>query len=517
MKRLLGILAFGTMVAAAFGQAPFTIVSPRNYNPDTNAPLSRERVVLKFPKNSVPSGGYIGVFMGSTRGDKVESEKFIEATVPPIEGNYYVYTLDTKARQIADGMYTIRAVLYVDYSDRPREISSTQVAIRVANQSSIKIPASGLSLRYGFKTGQELKYRLDRREAVSTISSKQNSLGGRAAELPLESDVLRMIYAVDGVYSNGDSLIRMQPLPLAGKDYLYIRVSGSDTPEKFYSYEMAPVYMRMSNTGQEVFGAIPEAVASSQFVPITAGGGSRVDLYANFPLPSLPSKPVKPGDSWQTRFLMGTFNLDDRLSIDHVTEKIPARGEFVDVEYEQGHPCAKLHQTITEGSKTPEGMKLSQQGREFNDDKLSIDQTVWFALDTRKVIKVVEEITIDTKEEAQSMGFGGGSGSGGAGAPGMSGPSGSGGGGKPSFGSGGGAPRTGPGNSGGAGGDLQRGRAGGQGGPGRGNMPPGVPGGAGMSGPSGPGGFGGGRGSGAPAASAQYYRYRYQLIFTLEN
>ena len=121
MKRLIGILALGSLIGAAFAQSPFTIVSPRNYNPDTNSPLVREQVTIKFPKNSLKGGtGYIGIFMGSTRGDKVEGEKFIEATVPPIVGDYYVYTLDTKARGIADGMYTIRAVLYVDFTDRPR-------------------------------------------------------------------------------------------------------------------------------------------------------------------------------------------------------------------------------------------------------------------------------------------------------------------------------------------------------------------------------------------------------------
>src|SRR5438105_2316276 len=60
MKRLFGTLALSAVIGAAFAQAPFTVVSPRNYNPDTNSPLSREKVVIKFPKNSIPSSGYVG-------------------------------------------------------------------------------------------------------------------------------------------------------------------------------------------------------------------------------------------------------------------------------------------------------------------------------------------------------------------------------------------------------------------------------------------------------------------------
>lgn len=519
MKRLLGALICGAMIGAAYAQAPFTVVSPRNYNPDTNQPLSRENLVLKFPKKSIPTGGYIGVFMGATRGDKVESEKFVEATVPTLKGDYYYYTLDTKARQIPDGMYTIRAVLYVDYSDRPREISQTQVNVRVANKSSITIPEKGLSLHYGFKAGQELSYRLDIRTAISTISSKANSLGGRAAELPLDSQVLRMLYAVDDVYSNGDGLIRMQPLPLRGKDFVWVITEGNDTPDKYYTYEMAPVYMRMSNTGRQIYGTIPETINSTEFVPL-AGSQERVNLYANFPLPSLPDTPRKPGDRWETRFLMPRHvDLENRATNDSIATSIPARGEFLDVEYEQGHPCARLRNSISEGTKTPEGMKLTQQGRDFSDDKIALTETIWYALDTKKVIKIVRDITIDTKEQAQGLGIGSGGAGGGGGAAAPTGP-----GGKPRLtpsGNGGntggkGSAVTGPDNGYGALNFFQKFGGGGQG-PGRPGAPP-PPGSGGPSNPTGPGGFGGRGSTGAPpTADAQYYRYSYQLIFTLEN
>jgi len=507
MKRLLGALALTAVIGAAFAQAPFTVVSPRNYNPDTNGPLSREKITVKFPKGSIPSNGYVGIYLGATRGDKVENEKFIEATTLPLVNGSYVYTLDTKARQIADGMYTLRAILYVDYSDRPRELSQTQVNIRVANHSSIKIPDSGLKLRYNFRPGTEVAYSLEIRTAVSTISANQNSLGGRAAELPLEAENLRILYAVDQTYGNGDGLIRMQPLPSRGKDYAWVTIG--ENPEKYYSYEMGPIYMRMTNTGREVYGAIPAALPSSQFVPLNLTGG-RVDLYADFPLPSLPVKSVKPGDSWQTRFLMPRLNLEQRFTTDRVSQPVQARGEFIDVEYEMGHPCAKLRHSITQGMRTTEGLKLTQQGREFSDDKLSLDETVYFALDTHQVLKVVRDYTIDTKEQAGGGGFGTGGNS--------SGPTGDRDG-RPSGGGGtvGSPPGSGlllpPDNINQRRGGI--GTGGGQGGPASTGI-----GAAGAPGGANPGGnFGGnnGRGSNGPGSQVQYYRYRYQMIFTLEK
>lgn len=209
MKRSIATTVVLGIASALMAQAPFTIVSPRNYNPDTNAPMSRENVVIKFPKASIMPNSYVGIFLGKTRGDQVIEEKFVEAVVPSIEGDYAVYRLNTKGRKLADDMYTLRAVLYVDYSDRPREINQSQVNLRIGNQSSIKVPDDGLKLRYGFYRGREWIYNLEIRTALSTLSAGQNAMGGRAAELPLEAESIRLLYAVDATYPNGDGLLRM--------------------------------------------------------------------------------------------------------------------------------------------------------------------------------------------------------------------------------------------------------------------------------------------------------------------
>lgn len=500
MKRSIGTAVVLGIASALMAQAPFTIVSPRNYNPDTNSPMSRENVVIKFPKASIVPNSYVGIFLGKTRGDQVIEEKFMEAVVPSIEGDYAVYRLNTKGRKLADDMYTLRAVLYVDYSDRPREINQSQVNIRIANQSSIKVPDDGLKLRYGYARGREWIYNLEVRTALSTISAGQNAMGGRAAELPLEAENIRLLYAIDATYPNGDGLMRMQVMPERGKNYAWVRIDGDQQAQKYYSYEMAPVYMRVSSTGMEVFGAIPDAVSSKDIGTLTTGG-SKLELYANLPLPTLPTKAVRPSDSWQSRFLMSNLDLAKRFEMQSFTSKIPARGEFVGVEYEGGHPCALIRNTIVQGTRTKEGIRLRNNNRDFGDDKVSLDETIWFALDTRDVIKIVRDITIDTKDPS-GLGV--------------------------STNQGGGQPRAPQGDqgAGGAGiaqpGTMGGGRAGGNwaapprpGGPATGAPPTrngsGAP-------PQQNGGFGGNqRGGNQTGTTAQYVRIRQQMIWTLER
>ena len=101
MKRSLVILVFMAAIGAALAQAPFTIVRP------ADGSKVREKVHVLIPKNSIPQGGYIGIFLNG---------KFLEAVTPPLAGKYYDYVLDTKGRQIADGKVNLEAVLFVDYN-----------------------------------------------------------------------------------------------------------------------------------------------------------------------------------------------------------------------------------------------------------------------------------------------------------------------------------------------------------------------------------------------------------------
>jgi len=476
MKRPLVTLVFMTIVGAALAQAPFTIVRP------ADGAKVREKVHVLIPKNSIPTGGYIGIFLNG---------KFIEAITPPLSGKYYDYTLDTKGRDIADGKVNLEVVLYVDYSDNPRIVDRSSVTVNVANSASIAIPADGCKLRYKFAPKTEMVYNLEQRVAVSTITGTQNRAGGRPAELPLESEQIRLLYAVDNSYGNGDGLMRLQALPTKGKDYALLTTASSTEANRYYDYQMHPIYMRITNTGREVFGSVPT------YFPMEGTTGSTgedvmTNLYALYPLPTLPDKSVRPGDSWQGRFQNGMLDLSKISEVTRLTSKFLARGEFVGVEWEMGHPCAKIRNIITAGTKSMEGKQLQARGSAFADDKVEMTETIWFALDKGVIVKSIRDMTLDRKMESQGGAAGGGAGP----APGA-------GGGRPGVGTAGGG-----GGVGAPGLDRQKGNFGG---------PSGAQGGGPVGG-FGPGGFGGRGGqTGGGTPQVQYVRIRQQSIFTLEQ
>ena len=481
MKRSIGILLGLCMAGFAIAQAPFTIVRP------ADGSKVREKVKVLIPGDSIPDGGYVGIFVGG---------KFVEAVVLDKKNKFYEYTLDTKARGIPDGQLRIEVVLYVDFNDAPRIVDRSSVDVSVQNSASIPIPEDGLKLRYKFRAGTQMIYAMEQRVAISTITSTQNQLGGRAAELPLDSEHVRLLYAVDNAYGNGDGLVRMQALPDKGKDYAILTTLNSDTPERYYDNQMAPIYMRLTSTGGEVFGSIPA------YTPMEGTGGnvSQVDLYANFPLPTLPAKSVKPGDAWQGRFLWGKLDLENWMNQKSVVQNFPARGQFMGVEWEMGFPCAKIQHSIESGTQSIEGIKLAQQGADFSEEKVSMKETVWFALDTGKIVRIQRDITIDRKvPENAAPAAGQDGGQGGTGGP-TVGKAGGGGGG--SIGEGFLQRRGGP-----DGGDEGVGRGGQRGGPQ-----------VGGTGTSGTGTRGGatGRGGGA-SGGPQFVRVKVQQIFTLEK
>lgn len=523
MKRWIGLVVSLSLACMAAAQAPFTIVRP------VDGARVRETVRVQIPRNSVPEGGFVGIFLNG---------KFIEATTLPVVGQFLEYRLDTKARRIPDGTHKLEVVLYSEAGDRPRIVDRSSVEILVQNSASIPVPDEGFLLRYRFRTGQEQIFRLTQRVSTSVISAAQARAGGRPAEMPLEEESFRMLYAIDNVYPNGDALLRFQALPEPGKDYAFLTTTQNPEGRRFMDFEMHPLYMRITNTGMEVWGAVP------RYVPLegTPGELSRTDLFAVFPLPTLPARRVRPGDAWQTRFLLGEIDLDNLLEIDSLTERIPARGELLGVEWESGFPCAKIRHSITEGTRPPRRLAgLTGQGaaapgaqpaggandrtQGMGGERVQLEETVWFALDTGRVVRVERDLTIDTRIETQApQGFGGTGGGGMFGAPGMPG-----GGGLPGAPSGFAPPGMPGGRGPGAPGigrsitatppsaTLSR-QVGGQGIPG-GFLPPGAPGGMppGMQGGRFGGGMMGGR-MGAPQQSqVQFLRMRIQLSMRLER
>lgn len=433
-------------------QAPFTIVRP------LDGAHVRETIKILIPKGSIPENGYIGVFIDG---------KFIEAVRPPVVGKYFEYDLDTHARGIEDSPagkpYKLEVVLFTTYNDQPRIVDRSSVDVYVANKSSIPVPNSGFQLRYKWTPGTDMVYDFSARVLVDAISEDQEKLGGRPAELENVVPITtRLMYAVDRqfpdadgkVRADSDGLVRIQLVPDKGKDYVVVPIEGNDQPEKHYDVDLAPIYMRLTTTGRQIWGTVPE-LSNSSFLP---GHGVEESLFADLPLPTLPVNKVRPGDSWRSRFQDGVPNfLDNIQERNNLVATFPARGEFVGVEWEMGHPCAVLKDTIA-ASESSDQEKAIEKETGIAPRKIKEEETLWFSLDTHKVLRMDRNIEIDTVGSAAAYGFA----SGGGGGPAAGGP-------------GQGMPGMGPGRGPGMGPGM---------GPGRGGPPPGY------GGPGAPGGGG---------------------------
>jgi hypothetical protein len=479
MKRFTAILLGLAMAGSILGQGTFTIRRP------VEGQTVRETVDIRIPRNSVPGGGYLGIWVNG---------KFLEATVPELSGGDYLYRLDTKARKIADGPAKIEVVLYVDFNDRPRVVNRSSVNVKVDNAASIRVGAEGLRLRYEFSPGMEKVYRVENRVSFATITDQQNRAGGRAAELPIEAERFRYLYAVDNVFRDGGQttgMVRAQMLPLPGLDYVRVTTESSQQPRRYSRDQLAPLYMRLTDTGREIFGAVP------LYVPMAGSSFSfsTLDLYALIPLPVLPSRPVRPGDSWQSPFQGSTLDISRVFETKRLTSSFPARGTLEGIEWEGGRRTARIRNSIEFGASSEEGRMLQTQGRAFADDKITLNELVWFDIDRGVVTKLERDITIDRKLDGAQAG---------GGAPGGT---------------------TGPNNGGGRPGEGNMGERR------RGGPPGGQPdmffqfqddegGQRGMGGArGGGGGFGRGqrRGAGQSQPQAQFVRIRTQTIMTLER
>jgi len=354
------------MGVLAAAQAPFTIVRP------ADGAKVREDVRILIPKNSVPKTGYVGFFLDG---------KFMEAVAPNLNGRYYEYLIDSKKEGMVDGKHNLEAVLYVDYSDQPRIVDRSSININVANQQNIKIPSGGLLMRYHFKEGTAYPFTVLQKIDQSRISVNAEALGEATDSGVADYEKIRYMVNVDNVYSNGDALLRLQAQPLKNKLYATYTPDGKLAPQVFWPEDMAPLYMEVNNNGSEVYGSVPDSLPFDNFKSRQPTTDS---FYANWPLPTLPVKRIQPGDVWQTRFQVPKTNLRGQTGTKSLIMAIPARGEFTNVEWEMGHPCAKIVNTTISGPAAK------------NAGRVLMSETVWYALDKNQVIKVVRDEQFDT-------------------------------------------------------------------------------------------------------------------------
>lgn len=393
MNRLITVALATLAVGSAFAQGTFTIRRP------ADGSKVREVVKVRIPKNSIQEGEYIGILVNG---------KFLEAVVPDLEGNDYVYSLDTKAHKLPDGKLTIEAVLYFYTQGAPQVRNRSSVTVVLDNSAGIQGQnPNGFLMRYKFYPGKEYSYRRTDESSVSVVSQAQAQLGSRAAEIVLGQRSVRYLVAHQNNYGN-EGLIRLQALPEKGKDYAYLVTVGNPTPTKFMDYEMHPIFMRITNTGREVFTSLPI------YFPWEGDStDARTDLFALFPPPVLPAGRKEVGDSWEAAIPFGNIDLENRDKVEHMVENLTGRATLEAVEWEQGYPCAKIRSELSLGANDLKNIK-NIEGVQGSAQSLKIESVQWFALDRGIMIR---EETRFTSEVLVEVGAGGG----GAGAPGASG------------------------------------------------------------------------------------------------
>lgn len=490
MKRITGTLVLCFAAAIAAAQTPFTIVRPYDGS------RVRETIHVMVPKGAVPDGAYVGLYAGG---------KFLKATSQPsaVKGKFDIYDIDSKALKLPDGPLPIEVVLYQQYDDVTRVVARSSVNVTVENSAASFIPQNGVYLRYNWQPGTYSLYDVGIRVITDAGSDAQAKLGGIASEQSQDIQHIRMKYTCLNRYSNGDGLVSLQPLPPAGHEAAYVQLGDSQGSGMYTTQQMANLYMRLTSLGIQKWGSIPFPTS----MPGTSGGVSSDPtniLYADFPLPTLPYEKVKLGSSWPARFLDGKLDLSKIYTQDSLVSSFPARGQFLKVEWTDGHPCALIENTIAAGELSEEDAKKLKATGSAEGAKLSLDEKVWFSLDTHQVIKIDRRITTQVPANFAQSGYGSAGAPGGAPSGGRPGPM--------------GGPTGGPGMPGGPVGrnsdvpmgDQQLSPMGKRGGGGSGKF-----GSAGLGTPGGFGGFGRGTGGSGSTSVSGYVSQTIELVFTL--
>lgn len=392
MKRIFAFATFVALVGVAAAQSSFTIRRP------VEGATVRETVEVRIPRRAIPSGaGFVGIWING---------RFVEAVAPfdgaNTSGSDFVYRINTKERRIPDGQMTVEAVLYANRGNFTQPINRTSVVVRLDNSASIRIPAGGLRMRYSFVPNQEFVYRLRIQSSIQNLTDAQAQLGSQAGLIEGPPMDLRYRMTVMNRYqtpTGREGLILMQPLPPRGQSFAMLQLQNDSEPRRYEDFTMAPMYMRLTDTGREVFGSFPfYAPSESSF-----GEANRFDLYGIFPPPVLPSRGVRPGGPpFASSLVQGIRNETEGYDVSSLAQFIPARGTLESIEYEQGRPTAKIRNVLAQGD--------ARTGvQEF-------EEIYWFALDLGMPTRVERRFTM-TRRIREQVGGGGGA-AGGAGGPG---------------------------------------------------------------------------------------------------
>lgn len=328
------VAALGGIAAqsSAHAQAsPFTIRKP------LDGAHVREKVRIEIPRASIGKGGFVAFYLDPSG---PEGGAFMLGMAPAESdednGQPFTYIWDTKEAKVSDGEHSIKAILYEPAGGTGNiamsEKATTEVHVTVENKihSGPDVPTSFL-LRYKYIEGEQLTYN---RVGKSVIVGHDSAMGGVRSDVEMMSAKSKLLFSVEDVRFDHDAqanlaLVRNKLTELSilngGQEYSLQPTALSNS-----------MYQELLPEGRVHY----ETGATSGLAEFMAQG---LPVNNTLELPLMPTLRVSVGDTWTTP--------GQRLDIPGLPPVlqpvVTLNNKLVDLEYEGGYPCVKIHQSFS--------------------------------------------------------------------------------------------------------------------------------------------------------------------------
>lgn len=380
----LALGSFGNLSSAHAQGAPFTIRKP------ADGSHVREKVRIEIPRPSIGPGGFVAFYLDP---EQRNGGTFLLALAPPQEeedtGKPFTYVWDTKATGVSDGEHTIRAILYEPASSgniAMNEKGTTEIHVTVENKikPGPDVPTSFL-LRYKYREGEALEYS---RSGKSVVVGHGSDLDGVNSDIEIMSARSKLLFSVED--------LRYDPEAQAQVALVRNKLTQLSVLNGGQEYTLAPTALSNSMY-QELLPEGRVRYETGTATGLTEFMAQGLPVNNTLELPLMPTLRVSIGDQWDTP--------NQRLDIPGLPPilqpLVKLSNKLVDLEYEQGYPCAKIHQHF-EGqlsnlvSEATQGkLKVLPFGPMLiTSPTLTYDRDIYLAYNSGILVRTVRSLTI---------------------------------------------------------------------------------------------------------------------------
>jgi hypothetical protein len=343
------VAAFAVTVVKADTAKTITLLSP------LDGATVREVVPIRVSPADMPAGGD-GYFTVSI--DKVfRTAKIIDP------GKSLLYTWDSQAayqdqsnpgvdKFTDDGSHEIEVAIYTHTGSLLASGAST---VTLANKVT-NLP-DGVSLTYAWSEDETLRYK--QHSEINMLSAD-----GSVPAVTTQSADIRFDRSVEDS-SGGGYLVRDLVI---GDDSTLLN-NGVSTPVD--SMFLPKSRYRTVNH----FGGLMQEEA-----PFSTGD------HFGFPIPQLPNRRITASDSWPTRIEVSVPWATTKPTVVHGT------GRLDSFEWQDGYPTAKIIETYN----GPAKFYADPRGQvPFQADTVQLTRTYWFAYNSKKLVRIKTDMTVE--------------------------------------------------------------------------------------------------------------------------